>query len=107
MRSMTSSSGLRRSRTCTPTPRTTRATNGGRHHSVEITFTTVVWVSSADLFHHPIFRVPTPAEREFARQVATDKGHHLFAWDAETAIGTVPMMVVAHAVEVVEGIVRH
>jgi len=57
------------------------------HHSVEVTFTDVVWVSSADLFHHPVFRLPTRAEREFARQVAADEVHQLFAWDAETATG--------------------
>lgn len=76
------------------------------HHSVEVTFTDVVWVSSADMFHHPVFRQPTAAEHEFARQVI-DTGHHLFAWDAETASGTVPMMIIAGQVQVTEGIVRH
>lgn len=76
------------------------------HHSVEVTFTDVVWVSSADLFHHPVFRPPTATEREFARRVI-DAGHHLFAWDAETASGTVPMMIIAGDVQVAEGIVRH
>lgn len=38
------------------------------HHSVEVTFTDVVYVSSADEFHHPIFGPPTPAKRELARQ---------------------------------------
>jgi hypothetical protein len=61
----------------------------------------------AAVLHHPVFRPPTPAERELARQVATDEGHHLFAWNAETATGTVPMMVVAQAVQVVERIVHH
>ena len=77
------------------------------HHSVEVTFTDVVWVASADLFHHPVFRPPTPAERGLARQVTTEVEYRVFAWDAETATGTVPMMVVAHALQVVEGIVRH
>ncbi len=58
------------------------------HHSVEVTFTDVVYVSSADMFHHPVFRPPTASEREFARLV--DPGHHVFTWDAETAGGTVP-----------------
>jgi hypothetical protein len=35
------------------------------HHNVEVTFTEVAWVSSADLFHHPVFRQPPPAERDF------------------------------------------
>lgn len=76
------------------------------HHSVEVTFTDVVWASTADLFHHPVFRAPTPAEHEFARRV-TSTGHRLFVWDAETDAETVPMMVIAQAVRVVEGHVRH
>ncbi|WP_109595960.1 hypothetical protein [Actinoplanes xinjiangensis] len=77
------------------------------HHSVEVTFTDVVWVSCTDLFHHPVFRTPTAAEYAFARQVTNDEAHHLFAWDAETATGTVPMMIVAESVRIVEGLVRH
>lgn len=77
------------------------------HRSVEVTFIDVVWVASADLFHHPVFRPPTPTEREFARHVTTGEEHDLFTWDAETATGTVPMMVIARTVEVVERIVHH
>jgi hypothetical protein len=72
------------------------------HHAVEVTFTEVAWVAVADLFHHPVFRPPTAAEELFARQAGSD-GHRVFTWDAETSTGTVPMMVVAHAVQVVEG----
>ncbi|WP_097329220.1 hypothetical protein [Paractinoplanes atraurantiacus] len=77
------------------------------HHSVEVTFTEVVWASSADLFHHPVFRAPTPAELAFAQQVVNDDGYRVFTWDAETAAATVPMMVIAQSVRVTEGIVRH
>ncbi|MDI6100912.1 hypothetical protein QLQ12_20060 [Actinoplanes sp. NEAU-A12] len=77
------------------------------HHSVEVTFADVAWVSCADLFHHPAFRPSTLPEREFARRVTTGAGHHLFTWDAETATGTVPMMVIAESVRIAEGIVRH
>jgi hypothetical protein len=66
-------------------------------HNVEVTFTEVVWVSSADMFHHPGFRPPHPIEREFARRVVNDDGYHLYAWDVETATGVVPMMLVAQA----------
>ena len=76
------------------------------HHSVEVTFTDVVWVSCADMFHHPGFRPPTAAEREFAPQ-AVHSGQHLFTWDAEIATATVPMMVIAGGVRVAEGLVHH
>jgi hypothetical protein len=77
------------------------------HHCVEVTFTDAVWVGCADMFHHPVFRSPTPAEREFARQVIADESYQVFVWDAETAAGTVPMMVIARDVQVVEGLVSH
>ena len=77
------------------------------HHSVEVTFTDVVWVACADLFHHPVFRPATPSENEFARQVTVDEAHHLFTWDAETATGTVAMLVVAESVQIAEEVVRH
>ncbi|GAA4953708.1 hypothetical protein [Actinoplanes utahensis] len=70
------------------------------HHSVEVTFSDVAWVSCADLFHHPVFRDPTPAERGFAGQVTGDDEYRLFAWDAETAAGTVPMMIIARDVRI-------
>lgn len=31
------------------------------HHSVEVTFTDVVWVACADLFHHPVLSPPAPS----------------------------------------------
>jgi len=37
----------------------------------------------------------------------SDEGHHLFGWDAETATGTVAMMVVAGSVRIVEKVVRY
>ncbi|XVU29061.1 hypothetical protein ACQPZJ_18950 [Actinoplanes sp. CA-054009] len=77
------------------------------HHSAEVTFTEVVWASCADLFHHPVFRAPTEAEQTFARQVVNGDGYQVFAWDAETAVAKVPMMIVAQSVRVVEGIVLH
>lgn len=77
------------------------------HHSVEVTFTDVAWVACADLFHHPVFRPATPAEIEFARQVSADGTHQVYAWDAETAAGTVAMMVVAQSVRITEEFVRH
>jgi len=77
------------------------------HHCVEVTFTDAAWVGCADMFQHPAFRSPTPAEREFARQVTADDGYQVFAWDAETAAGTVPMMVIARSVRVIEGLVSH
>ncbi|GAB7044532.1 MULTISPECIES: hypothetical protein [Catenuloplanes] len=76
------------------------------HHSVEVTFVDVAWAACADLFHHPVFRPATPAEREFARQVTADETHHVFAWDAETAAGTVTMMVVAQSVRIAADFVR-
>jgi hypothetical protein len=42
----------------------------------------------------------------FARQITTDE-ERVYAWDAETATGTLAMMVVAGAIQIVEGIVRH
>jgi hypothetical protein len=77
------------------------------HHSAEVTFTDVWWVSAADLFHHPVFRPPTRAEHEFAHRAAAGEACSVFTWDAETAGGTVAMMVVAGSVRVVEGLVRH
>ena len=77
------------------------------HHSLTVTFIDVVWVAVADLFHHPVFRPPTPAEGEFARQVAGAETCTLFAWDAETVAATVPMLVVARSVEIVEAVVLH
>ena len=76
------------------------------HHSVEVTFTDVVWTACADMFHHPAFRPATAAESEFARQVI-DTGYRVFTWDAETAMATVPMMVIAGTVHVTEELVRH
>ncbi|SDT57187.1 hypothetical protein [Actinoplanes derwentensis] len=72
------------------------------HHAVEVTFTDVAWVACTDLFHHPVFRPPTAGEREFAREVAPEDEYTLFTWDAETATGAVPMMVVAQGVQVRE-----
>jgi hypothetical protein len=72
------------------------------HHAVEVTFSEVAWVAVADRFHHPIFRPPTAAEEQFARQ-AGGHGLQIFTWDAETSTGAVPMMVVARSVQVVEG----
>ena len=77
------------------------------HHNVEVSFTDVVWAAIADLFHHPAFRPATPAEREFARQVTDEAGYEIYAWDAETSGGTLPMMIIAASVLVVEGLVRH
>lgn len=77
------------------------------HHCVEVSFTDVAWAATADTFHHPTFRPATPAEHGFARQVTNDAGYELYAWDAETSAGTVPMMIVAQSVRVVEGLVRH
>jgi hypothetical protein len=76
------------------------------HHAVEVRFGEVAWVSVADMFSHPVFRQPTAAEKELAWQ-ASGEPHRIFTWDAETAAGTVPMMVVARSVEVVEGHVPH
>ncbi|MEV4134094.1 hypothetical protein AB0J72_18225 [Dactylosporangium sp. NPDC049742] len=77
------------------------------HHSVEVSFIDVAWAATADTFHHPTFRPATPAEHEFAQQVINEAGHELYAWDAETSAGTVPMMIVAQSVRIVEGLVRH
>jgi hypothetical protein len=77
------------------------------HHSVEVSFAGVVWVAAGDLFHHPTFRPATPAETLFAGQVTDDAGYEVYAWDAETSAGTVPMMIVARSVHIVEGLVRH
>ncbi len=77
------------------------------HHNVEVTFTDVVWVSCADLFHHPVFRPPTAPEIESVRHVTTGEGHRLYTWDAETAAGIVPMMVLAQSIQIVEKLVRH
>ncbi|GAB7045571.1 hypothetical protein JCM9534A_06970 [Catenuloplanes indicus JCM 9534] len=74
------------------------------HHCVEVTFTDAVWSACADLFHHPVFRPATPSEIAFARQVTAAETHHVFAWDAETAAGTVAMMVVAQSVQITEGV---
>lgn len=41
------------------------------------------------------------------RQVTTDEGHRLYTWDAETAIGTVSMMVVARSAAIMEKLVHH
>ena len=68
------------------------------HHSVTVTFTEVAWMSAADAFHHPVFRPPTAAEHALAGQVVSGDGRRVFAWDAETATGTVPMMIVAQSV---------
>ena len=77
------------------------------HHSVEVSFTDVAWVAAADTFHHPAFRPATPAERDFAREVTNEAGYELYAWDAETSAGTVPMMIISQSVRIVEGLVRH
>lgn len=77
------------------------------HHSVEVTFTDVAWVSCADLFHHPVFRSPTAHEIDFMRQVASVDEHHLYTWDAETATGAVPMMIVARSARIMEQLVRY
>jgi hypothetical protein len=77
------------------------------HHSLGVTFTDVAWASSADTFHHPVFRRPTAAEHTFARQIVSGEGHQVFVWDAETATGTVLMMIIAQAVQVPEGLVHH
>jgi hypothetical protein len=78
------------------------------HHSVEVSFTDVAWAPSADLFHHPVFRPATSAERDLAQQVvSSDDGYHVFTWDAETATGTVAMMVITRAVDIVERLVHH
>ena len=77
------------------------------HHSVDVSFTDVVWVASADTFHHPTFRAATSAERVFVRQVINDAGYEIYAWDAETSAGTVPTMVVAQAIRIVESLIRH
>jgi hypothetical protein len=39
--------------------------------------------------------------------VINDDGYHVFIWDAETASGTVAMMVVAGEVRVDEALIRH
>ena len=77
------------------------------HHNVEVSFSDVVWAATADLFHHPTFRPATPAELEFARQITSEAGYNIYAWDAETSAGAVPMMIMAASVLVVEGFVRH
>lgn len=77
------------------------------HHSVEVTFTDVVWVSCTDLFHHPAFRPATASEIAFARKITIGEGYRMYTWDAETATGTGPMMVLAQSVLVVEKFVRH
>lgn len=77
------------------------------HHSVEVTFTDVVWASCSDLFHHPGFRPPTAPEAQFMRQVTTGDGHRLYTWDAETAAGTVAMIVVAQNAATTEKLVQH
>lgn len=77
------------------------------HHSVEVRFSDVVWVACAETFHHPVFRSPTADEQAFGRMVINDDGYHVFTWDAETASGTVAMMVVAGEVRVDEALIRH
>jgi hypothetical protein len=78
------------------------------HHRAEISFTDVAWVAVADMFSHPVFRQPTPTERVFARQIHGENADYaIFAWDAETAAATVPMMVIARSVHVVERTVIH
>jgi hypothetical protein len=78
------------------------------HHCAEISFTDVAWVAVTTMFSHPVFRRPTAAERAFAQQFhGEDDGYTVFAWDAETASATVPMMVVARGVHVVERLVIH
>jgi hypothetical protein len=77
------------------------------HHSVEVTFADVFWASCSDLFHHPVFRPPTAPELEFMSQVTTGDSHRLYTWDAETATGTVGMMVVAQGAAIMEKLVHH
>jgi hypothetical protein len=77
------------------------------HHNIEVSFNDVAWAATADLFHHPTFRPATPAELDFARQITTEAGYNTYAWDAETSAGTVPMMIIAVSVLVVEGLVLH
>ena len=77
------------------------------HHSVEVAFSDVAWVATADTFHHPTFRPATPAEHDFAREVISDAGYELYAWDAETSTRTVPMMIIAQSVRIVEGLTHH
>ncbi|MBL7259188.1 hypothetical protein [Paractinoplanes lichenicola] len=76
------------------------------HHSVEVTFTDVVWVACADTFHHPVFRPPTATELDFARQ-AGNTAHRVFTWDAETSTGAAPMMIVAGTAQITEGHFPH
>jgi hypothetical protein len=45
------------------------------HHHVEVTFVDVVWVSCADLFHHPVFRPPTATELMLVRGAHDDPQH--------------------------------
>jgi hypothetical protein len=77
------------------------------HHLVEISFIDVVWAAVADSFHHPTFRLATPAEHEFAGRVINEAGYEVYAWDAQTSTATMPMTVIAQSVRIVEGLVRH
>ena len=77
------------------------------HHSVEVSFTDVAWVATADTFHHPTFRPATPAEQDFAHQGFNGAGYQPYTWDAETSAGTAPMMIIAPSVPIVECLVRH
>jgi hypothetical protein len=77
------------------------------HHNVEVSFSDVTWAATADLFHHPTSRPATSAELEFARRVTNEAGYQIYAWDAETSAGTVPMMIIAASVLIVEGLVLH
>nr|BFE60781.1 hypothetical protein GCM10020063_053070 [Dactylosporangium thailandense] len=67
----------------------------------------VVWVASTATFHHPVFRSPTADEQAFARAVINDDSYQVFTWDAETASGTVAMMIVAGEVRVDEALIQH
>ncbi|MEU8661618.1 hypothetical protein, partial [Actinoplanes philippinensis] len=70
-------------------------------------FTADALLTAVDLFHHPMFRLPTAPEEQFLRQVTIGEGHRLYTWDAETATGTVSMMVVAQSVTIVKRLVPH
>jgi hypothetical protein len=78
------------------------------HHEVEVAFSEVQYVGTADSFSFPTFRAVTDEERSrLAAMFGPDLPSLLVAWDAETSNGSGSFLVACASVSVAEGHVVH
>ncbi|GAA2709146.1 hypothetical protein [Actinoplanes palleronii] len=75
-------------------------------HRLEVVFTDVAYLQCPTQFTEPVFREPTPAERDLVRRYLGEDPPVIVAFDLEAEIGwsgPLPCLIAAETVEVTVG----